>query len=93
MWPIEWRVSKGSQIRLDVSSLDFPKFHAHRNRAGPWTEQDGVDAATQTLFGGTLGLCVPNRYAKKPKLSVGAFWFVTCAQGAMGLICLLGEFK
>ena len=61
MWPIEWRVSKGSRIRLDISSSDFPKFHAHRNRAGPWAEQDGVDVATQTLFGGTLELPVSTR--------------------------------
>jgi putative CocE/NonD family hydrolase len=61
MWPIEWRVSKGSRIRLDISSSDFPKFHAHRNRAGPWAEQNGVDVATQTLFGGTLELPVSAR--------------------------------
>ena len=61
MWPIEWRVSSGSRIRLDISSSDFPKFHAHRNRAGPWAEQDGVDVATQTLMGGTLELPVSAR--------------------------------
>jgi putative CocE/NonD family hydrolase len=61
MWPIEWRVSEGSRVRLDISSSDFPKFHAHRNRAGPWAEQDGVDVATQTLFGGTLELPVSTR--------------------------------
>lgn len=61
MWPIEWRVSSGSRIRLDISSSDFPKFHAHRNRAGPWAEQDGVDVATQTLMGGTLKLPVSVR--------------------------------
>lgn len=61
MWPIEWRVSEGSRIRLDISSSDFPKFHAHRNRAGPWAEQDGVDVATQTLFSGTLELPVSTR--------------------------------
>ena len=61
MWPIEWRVLEGSRVRLDISSSDFPKFHAHRNRAGPWAEQDGVDVATQTLFGGTLELPVSTR--------------------------------
>jgi hypothetical protein len=61
MWPIEWRVSEGSRIRLDISSSDFPKFHAHRNRAGPWAEQDGVDMATQTLYGGTLELPISTR--------------------------------
>ena len=61
MWPIEWRLSAGSRIRLDISSSDFPKFHAHRNRIGPWAEQDSVEVATQTLFSGTLKLPVAYR--------------------------------
>ena len=55
-WPIEWQLTKGSRIRLDISSSDFPKFHAHRNRAGPWAAQDGMDVATQTVYGGVLKL-------------------------------------
>ena len=61
MWPIEWRLTEGSRIRLDISSSDFPKFHAHRNRSGPWAEQEEVDVATQTLFGGTLELPISDR--------------------------------
>jgi putative CocE/NonD family hydrolase len=52
LWPIEWEFAAGSRIRLDVSSSDFPKFHAHPNRAGVWAEQTGADVAEQTLFAG-----------------------------------------
>tara|TARA_X000001036_G_scaffold170822_1_gene161555 strand:+ start:91 stop:468 length:378 start_codon:yes stop_codon:yes gene_type:complete len=55
-WPIEWRVSAGSRLRLDISSSDFPKYHAHSNRAGPWAKQVGTDLATQTLYGGELAI-------------------------------------
>ena len=55
-WPIEWRVSAGSRLRLDISSSNFPKYHAHSNRAGPWAKQVGTDLATQTLYGGELVL-------------------------------------
>lgn len=55
-WPIAWRVQAGSRLRLDVSSSDFPKFHAHTNRAGPWAAQSGADLATQTLYGGEVTL-------------------------------------
>ncbi|MEL6239409.1 MAG: CocE/NonD family hydrolase [Pseudomonadota bacterium] len=57
-WPIAWRMQAGSRLRLDVSSSDFPKFHAHTNRAGPWAEQSGADLATQTLYGGEVKLPV-----------------------------------
>jgi putative CocE/NonD family hydrolase len=33
-WPIEWSLQKGSRLRLDISSSDFAKFHAHSNKAG-----------------------------------------------------------
>ena len=57
-WPIEWWVSKGSRLRLDVSSSDFPKYHAHTNRAGPWAKQVGTDIAAQTIYGGILEIPV-----------------------------------
>lgn len=52
-WPIEWVVSAGSQLRLDISSSDFPKFHAHSNKAVPWAEADSTEMATQTILTGT----------------------------------------
>ena len=57
-WPIIWRLQPGSRLRLDVSSSDFPKFHAHTNRAGPWAEQTGADIAHQVIYGGRVGLPV-----------------------------------
>ena len=51
-WPIDWSVKKGSRLRLDISSSDFPKYHAHPNKAGNWAEIDNVEVARQTLFSG-----------------------------------------
>lgn len=53
-WPIAWRLQPGSHLRLDVSSSDFPKFHAHTNRAGPWADQTGADVAEQVVYGGLV---------------------------------------
>ena len=53
-WPIAWRIQPGSHLRLDVSSSDFPKFHAHTNRAGPWAAQTGADVAEQVVYGGLI---------------------------------------
>ncbi|MEO1362075.1 MAG: CocE/NonD family hydrolase, partial [Pseudomonadota bacterium] len=58
IWPVVWHTQVGSKLRLDVSSSDFPKFHAHTNRAGPWAEQTGADLATQTVFGGRINIPV-----------------------------------
>ena len=55
-WPIKWRLQPGSRLRVDISSSDFPKFHAHTNRAGPWAEQVGADIANQVIYGGSLTL-------------------------------------
>ena len=55
-WPIAWRTQPGSRLRLDVSSSDFPKFHAHTNRAGNWAAQTGADLAEQVVYGGRLEL-------------------------------------
>jgi putative CocE/NonD family hydrolase len=51
-WPIEWKVPAGSRLRLDVSSSDFPKYHAHTNRAGIWSEQVDAAKAEQRLLVG-----------------------------------------
>ena len=55
-WPIAWRVQPGSRLRLDISSSDFPKFHAHTNHSGPWALQGEADLAEQTLHGGRVVL-------------------------------------
>jgi uncharacterized protein len=57
-WPIAWQMQPGSRLRVDVSSSDFPKFHAHTNREGPWAEQVAADIANQTVFGGIVEMQV-----------------------------------
>jgi putative CocE/NonD family hydrolase len=53
LWPIAWTLRKGSQLRLDISSSNFPAYHAHANMAGPWAEQTESRIARQHIhFGG-----------------------------------------
>lgn len=52
LWPIEWVVQPGSRLRLDVSSSNFPAYHAHPNRAGVWSLQTDAVSARQTLYAG-----------------------------------------
>lgn len=52
LWPIEWVFEAGSRIRLDVSSSNFPAYHAHPNRAGVWSLQKDAVSAQQTLYAG-----------------------------------------
>ena len=51
-WPIEWQIQAGSKLRLDISSSDFPKFHAHPNIAGNWASIEETMVAEQTLYTG-----------------------------------------
>jgi putative CocE/NonD family hydrolase len=51
-WPIEWTVQAGSKLRLDISSSDFPKFHAHPNVAGNWAAVKDAVVAEQTIYTG-----------------------------------------
>ncbi len=53
LWPIEWTFKAGSRIRLDVSSSNFPVYHAHPNRSGLWSAQTGADIAVNTVYGGS----------------------------------------
>ncbi len=59
--PIDWTLSAGSQLRLDVSSSNFPAFPAHPNKSGTWSEIADPFAARQTLFGGSVTLPVIKR--------------------------------
>ncbi|MBO9609938.1 MAG: CocE/NonD family hydrolase [Paenibacillaceae bacterium] len=53
LWPIAWRLARGSRLRLDVSSSNFPAYHIHPNVAGNWAELTETRIARQTvLFGG-----------------------------------------
>jgi putative CocE/NonD family hydrolase len=52
LWDVAWQVQKGSRLRFDVTSSNFPMYHIHSNRAGIWSAQEGWDKAEQTVFFG-----------------------------------------
>jgi uncharacterized protein len=52
LWPLDWVAPKGARIRVDISSSNFPAYHAHANRRGPWAQQDKPIEAKQRLFVG-----------------------------------------
>ena len=52
LWDIAWLVGKGSRIRVDISSSDFPQYAVHSNYAGVWSEQTQTKVARQTLLWG-----------------------------------------
>ncbi|MBO1514049.1 CocE/NonD family hydrolase [Metabacillus bambusae] len=49
LWPITWTIKKGSQLRLDISSSNFPAYHVHPNVKGSWAEQKDTKIATQQI--------------------------------------------
>ncbi|AGA56642.1 putative hydrolase, CocE/NonD family [Thermobacillus composti KWC4] len=56
MWPITWTVKRGSRLRVDVSSSNFPAYHVHPNIAGTWSRIAGTRIAEQTVhLGGEHG--------------------------------------
>ncbi len=52
MWPIEWTFQPGTRLRIDLSSSNWPAYHAHANRAGPWASQTAPVTARQTVYFG-----------------------------------------
>ncbi len=51
-WDIGWTVKKGSRIRIDISSSDFPQYSAHSNYPGVWALQEKTKKAIQTIYSG-----------------------------------------
>lgn len=49
MWDIAWQFSKGSRIRLDISSSDFPQYAVHSNYADIWSKQEYTRIAEQKI--------------------------------------------
>lgn len=58
LWPIVWTIRAGCRLRLDVSSSNFPAYHAHSNLRGPWASQTGAKVAHQIVH---FGKDVPSR--------------------------------
>jgi len=50
--PIMWNIKKGSCIRLDVTSSNFPEYAVHTNNAGIWSEQDTAIIAQNSIYCG-----------------------------------------
>ena len=51
-WDVAWTVKKGSRIRLDISSSNFPEYSVHPNKAGIWSMIEETEKAEQTVFFG-----------------------------------------
>ncbi|MCL1996445.1 MAG: CocE/NonD family hydrolase [Defluviitaleaceae bacterium] len=59
MWDIGWKFKKGTKIRLDVQSSDFPQYSIHTNTAGVWSRQVKSFKAKQTIhFGEKYASCL-----------------------------------
>lgn len=54
MWDISWRLHKGSRLRIDISSSDFPQYAVHTNYAGIWSYQKQAKTAQQMLYCGSV---------------------------------------
>lgn len=52
MWDIVYELHKGSRLRLDISSSDFPQYHLHSNCAGNWASIDKYQIAVQKIYSG-----------------------------------------
>lgn len=52
MWDIDWMLSAGSRLRVDISSSDFPQYAVHPNLAGPWYRQTESRRAVQKVWCG-----------------------------------------
>ena len=52
MWDVAWKLRKGSRLRLDISSSDFPQYSVHSNYPGIWSEQSETKVAQQTVYFG-----------------------------------------
>ena len=64
-WDIAWEIQKGSRIRLDVSSSDFPQYNIHSNTPGVWSFQTEVKKAAQRIYSGGNTPSVLNIPCKK----------------------------
>ena len=52
MWDVAWKFQKGSRIRIDVTSSDFPQYSVHSNYAGCWALATGSKDAHQKIYYG-----------------------------------------
>ena len=50
--PVTWAIKKGSSLRIDVSSSDFPEYAVHSNYPGIWSLQEKAKKARQCIYMG-----------------------------------------
>lgn len=55
---ISWKISSNSKVRIDISSSNFPYYHAHPNIDKIWSETSDKIIANQTIY---LGGDYPSR--------------------------------
>ena len=51
-WDLAWKIQKGSRIRIDLTSSDFPQYSVHSNYAGCWAKQEKVRKAQESVYFG-----------------------------------------
>jgi putative CocE/NonD family hydrolase len=60
-WDVSWRLHKGSRLRLDVSSSDFPEYSIHPNSAELWSMSRTAQKARQQVDCAESYLALPER--------------------------------
>ncbi len=51
-WDVDWKLSEGSRLRIDISSSDFPQYSIHGNTSDSWATQKESVKATQRIYSG-----------------------------------------
>ena len=51
-WEIAWRVRKGSRVRVDISSSNFPEYSVHPNTETDWARETCPVVAHQKILAG-----------------------------------------
>lgn len=52
MLDVTWRVKKGSKIRIDIASSNYPAYHIHPNTMECWADATKSKIAHQTVYYG-----------------------------------------
>lgn len=48
-WDVSWRLQKGSRLRVDITSSDFPQYAVHPNKKDLWCMVREPVKAKQTI--------------------------------------------
>ncbi len=67
-WDVAWRIQKGSRIRVDISSSNFPEYAVHPNKEGVWSTIKETAVANQTIYFGPdtpSAILLPTVHLKK----------------------------